>query len=79
MPASLLKINSVAIVGASQDPNKVGYAICRNMLAFPGNLYPVNPKSEMILGKTSYPKLAGIPGAVDAVVIAIPARAFPAW
>ncbi len=77
MPASLLKINSVAIVGASQDPNKVGYAICRNMLAFPGNLYPVNPKSEMILGKTSYPKLAGIPGAVDAVVIAIPAPGVP--
>ncbi len=78
MPASLLKINSVAIVGASQDPNKVGYAICRNMLAFPGKLYPVNPKNPMILGRTSYPTLAGIPGTVDAVVMAIPAPAFPA-
>jgi acetyl coenzyme A synthetase (ADP forming)-like protein len=77
MPASLLKINSVAIVGASQDPNKVGYAICRNMLGFPGNLYPVNTKSAMILGRPAYPTLASIPGAVDAVVIAIPAPNVP--
>jgi acetyl coenzyme A synthetase (ADP forming)-like protein len=74
----LFRIGSVAIVGASQNPDKVGYAICRNMLAFPGALYPVNPNSAAILGRTAYPTLSEIPGQVDAVVIAIPAAAVPA-
>ena len=74
----LAGIRSVAIVGASQDPDKVGYAICRNMLLFAGNLYPVNPKSPTILGKTAYPSLAAIPAPVDTVVIAIPAPGVPA-
>jgi Acyl-CoA synthetase (NDP forming) len=78
-PAGLLSgIRSVAVVGASQDPDKVGYAICRNMLSFSGNLYPVNPKSPTILGKTAYPSLSAIPGPVDAAVIAIPAPGVPA-
>ncbi|MDD1703384.1 MAG: acetate--CoA ligase family protein [Methanoregula sp.] len=71
-------ITSVAVVGASQDPDKVGYAICRNMLGFHGALYPVNPKTPEILGKTAYPSLTAIPGAVDVAVIAIPARGVPA-
>ena len=73
----LFRIGSVAVVGASQNPDKVGYAICRNMLAFPGALYPVNPNSAAILGKTAYPSLSAIPGQVDAVVIAIPAAGVP--
>jgi acetyl coenzyme A synthetase (ADP forming)-like protein len=77
MPVSLLDIHSIAVVGASQDPNKVGYAICRNLLAFPGTLYPVNPKSPMILGHTAYPDLASIPEKVDLAVIAIPAPGVP--
>ncbi len=78
LPEKLFKINSVAVVGASQNPDKVGYAICRNMLGFPGALYPVNPNSAAILGKTSYPSLASIPGPVDVAVVAIPAAGVPA-
>ncbi len=77
MPGSLLDIHSIAVVGASQDPNKVGYAICRNLLAFPGSLYPVNPKSPAILGRTAYPDLASVPEKVDLAVIAIPAPGVP--
>jgi acetyl coenzyme A synthetase (ADP forming)-like protein len=77
-PDSLFRIGSVAVVGASQNPDKVGYAICRNMLAFPGTLYPVNPNSAEILGKISYPSLSAIPGPVDAAIIAIPAAGVPA-
>jgi acetyl coenzyme A synthetase (ADP forming)-like protein len=64
---------SIAVIGASPDPAKVGYAICRNLLAFPGILYPVNPKHKEILGKPAYPSLEAIPGPVDVAVIAIPA------
>jgi len=78
MPESLLKIGSVAVVGASQNPDKVGYAICRNMLGFSGDLYPVNPNNASILGKTTYPSLTAIPGPVDVAVIAIPAPGVPA-
>ncbi len=74
---NILDIHSIAVVGASQDPNKVGYAICRNLLSFPGKLYPVNPKSAEILGKKTYPTLTSIPDKVDAAVISIPAYGVP--
>lgn len=78
LPEDLFHIRSVAVVGASQNPDKVGYAICRNMLGFPGMLYPVNPNNAAILGKTAYPSLTEIPGPVDVAVVAIPAAGVPA-
>ena len=73
----LLTIRSIAVVGASQDPNKVGYAITRNLLSFKGSLYPVNPKASEILGRTVYPSLSAIPENVDVAVVAIPAKGVP--
>jgi acetyl coenzyme A synthetase (ADP forming)-like protein len=77
VPADILDIRSIAVVGASQDPNKVGYAICRNLLPFTGTLYPVNPKVTEVLGRKAYPTLAAIPGTVDLAVVAIPAKGVP--
>jgi len=77
MPAGLLAIRSIAVIGASPAPGKVGYAVVRNLLHFPGTLYPVNPKHEMVLGKKTYPDLASIPGEVDAAVVAVPAAKVP--
>jgi acetyl coenzyme A synthetase (ADP forming)-like protein len=77
LPDQILAIRSIAVVGASQDPNKVGYAICRNLLAFPGKLYPVNPKSGEILGRQAFPALSSIPDTVDVAVVAIPAKGVP--
>ncbi|OPX62580.1 MULTISPECIES: acetate--CoA ligase family protein [unclassified Methanoregula] len=77
LPDRLLSIGSIAVVGASQDPNKVGYAITRNLLQFRGSLYPVNPKAEEILGKKAYPSLSAVPATIDLVVIAIPAKGVP--
>jgi len=77
LPDRLLSIGSIAVVGASQDPNKVGYAITRNLLQFRGSLYPVNPKADGILGKKAYPSLSAIPATIDLVVIAIPAKGVP--
>jgi acetyl coenzyme A synthetase (ADP forming)-like protein len=73
----LLKIKSIALVGASIEPNKVGYAVLRNLLSFPGTLYPVNPKHQQILGRATYPSLTSIPGPVDVAVVVVPARAVP--
>lgn len=68
---------SVAVIGASSDPRKIGYVVLRNLLQFPGPVYPVNPKSPEILGKTAYSRVTEIPGDLDAAVIAIPAPAVP--
>jgi len=78
MPDSLFTISSIAVVGASSDPGKIGYAICRNLLPFPGRVYPVNPRGGTILGKAVYPSLAAIPDTVDLAVIAIPPPGVPA-
>ena len=73
----LLTVKSIAVVGASPEPNKVGYSILRNLLTFPGSLYPVNPKHPIILGRKSYPTLGSIPGPVDIAVVSVPVRIVP--
>jgi len=77
LPPGILDITSIALVGASPEPNKVGYAVLRNLLSFPGRLYPVNPKHQTILGRIVYPSLSAIPDQVDVAVIAVPARTVP--
>ena len=68
------KPKSVAVIGASGTPGKLGYVIVNNIKGsdFSGNVYPVNPKSEEILGYKVYKSLAEIPGEVDLVVTALP-------
>jgi len=77
LPAQLLRVNSIAVIGASPEPSKVGYAILRNLLSFPGKVYPVNPKHQKILGRDVYPTLAAIPDPVDIAVIVLPAKLVP--
>ena len=71
---------SVAVVGASATPGKVGNAVLASLLAgeYQGEIYPVNPKRAEILGRTCYPGLSKIPGPVDLVVAATPLPAVPA-
>ena len=79
MLEALFNPASIAVIGASHDPKKVGYAVLDNLKKynFHGNLYPVNPAGGEILGLKAYPKLADISGAIDLAVIAIPARFVP--
>ncbi|MDI6790943.1 MAG: acetate--CoA ligase, partial [Thermodesulfobacteriota bacterium] len=66
---------SVAIVGASRQPGKVGHDVLKNMMSYgyQGQIYPVNPAATEILGIKAYPNLASVPGPVDLVVICVPA------
>ena len=70
---------SVAVVGASATPNKIGNVLLKNFLnaKFPGRVYPVNPKHEEILGLKCYPRVSDIEGGVDCVIIATPAETVP--
>ncbi|MBU0532712.1 CoA-binding protein [Candidatus Micrarchaeota archaeon] len=71
---------SVAIIGASKTPNKIGNVLLRNFLdtKFPGKVYAVNPKYEEVLGVKCYPSIKKINGPVDCVIIATPAQTVPA-
>ena len=68
------KPKSVAVIGASGSPGKLGYVIVQNIAGsdFSGKVYPVNPKSEEILGYKVYKSVSEIPGEVDLVVTALP-------
>jgi acetyltransferase len=70
---------SVAVIGASRDSDKLGYAVLYNLKegGYPGELYPVNPKADEILGLDVYPSVLDIPGPVDLAVIVIPYRFVP--
>src|SRR5512136_130699 len=68
---------SIAVVGASGDPSKVGYAVFRNLLPFPGRLYAVNPNRSEVQGRGTYPSLGSLPEPVHLAVIAVPARLVP--
>ena len=68
------KPRSVAVLGASGTPGKLGYVIVKNIADsdFTGEVYPVNPKSDEILGYKVYRSVTEIPGDVDLVVTALP-------
>jgi len=71
--------HSVAVVGASRDPEKLGYAVLANLInaGFPGPLYPINPKADEILGHTAYPSVLDVPDPLDLAVIVIPYQFVP--
>jgi len=69
----LLRPESVAVVGASSEPGKVGYEILNNVISdgFSGPIYPINPKAPEILGKKCYKSLTEVPGPVDLAIVVI--------
>jgi acetyltransferase len=67
---------SIAVIGASRNEGKIGNAVLSNILksGFQGDIYPINPGENEILGLTCYPDLEAVQGAIDLAVIVIPAR-----
>ena len=67
---------SVAVVGASRTPGKVGYDVVKNLAdaGFRGGIFPVNPKADEILGYKCYPDIPSIGQPVDLAVIVVPAQ-----
>jgi acetyltransferase len=68
---------SVAVVGASSKPGKVGHDIFANVLRgeYKGTLYPVNPNARSILSVRCYPSIREIPDPVDLAMIILPPKA----
>ncbi len=74
MLESLLCPNTVAVIGASRSPGKVGHAVVANLLAsgFQGTIVPVNPQATEVLGLRCYPSLEAYGQPVDMAVIVVP-------
>ncbi len=62
------------MVGASNDAYKAGYQMVYALRHFPGDLYPINPGADEILGFKVYPTLKAVDRSVDLVVLTIPAK-----
>ena len=75
----MLAPKTVALIGATESPGSVGRTLMENLTnkAFQGEVYPVNPKRESILGVPAYPSIAKVPGPVDLAVICTPAATVP--
>jgi acetyl coenzyme A synthetase (ADP forming)-like protein len=71
----ILSPRSVAVIGASRDPNSIGNVLFRCILqgGFSGTIYPINPNAEAVLGVKTYASVPDIPGSVELAIIAVPA------
>ncbi len=72
---ALLRPRSVAVVGASANPDSPGHDYLRSLIdfGFAGPIYPVHPRESEILGLAVYPHLRDVPGDVEFVISCIPA------
>ena len=68
--------DSVAVIGASREEEKVGHNILDNIInsGYKGKLFPVNPKADEIHGIKCYPSVLNVPGNIDLAIIVIPAQ-----
>jgi acetate---CoA ligase (ADP-forming) len=75
----LFRPKSIAVVGASDTPGKIGYTVIRSLLEseYEGPIYPINPKGGEIQGLQAYTSVLEVPGEIDAAAIVVPARLVP--
>ena len=80
MLTKLLDAKSVAIIGASKNPTKRGFQAIRTLQdeGYEGEIYPVNPKEDYILGLKCFESITAIKAPIDLALITTPARTIPA-
>lgn len=71
---ALFRPRSVALIGASASPGKIGNVVLRNLIHGRFKVYPVNPKESEILGLQCYGSVLDIEGPVDLALVSVPAR-----
>ncbi len=74
---SFFNPKAIAVIGASTNPSKLGYAVLDNLvnggfLSKKRRVYPINPKAAEILGHKAFPSVLEVPGEIDLAVIVIP-------
>jgi len=73
---SIFRPESVAVVGASDNPGKLGFHVMKSLAqgGFPGKIFPVNPGKKEIMGMKTFPSLSHIHEEVDLSIIVLPAE-----
>jgi len=76
----LFNPRAVAVVGASANPDKLGFHVMKSLISggFKGTIVPVNPGADSIMGLPAFSSLGDFPGAIDLAVIVLPAQLVPA-
>jgi len=76
----LLRPKSVAVIGASNTPGKIGFSVVDNLIkdGYEGKIFPINPTSPEILGLKAYPTVTDVPESIDAAIVTVPAKLVPA-
>jgi acetyl coenzyme A synthetase (ADP forming)-like protein len=71
----IMKPKAVAVIGASAETGKIGNSVMKNLIngGYKGEIYPIHPKADEIMGKKVFKSVKDIPGEVDIAVFAIPA------
>ncbi len=67
--------NSVAVVGASSDPKKLGHTVLKNLISmgFRGKIFPINPREDTILGLRCWRSLLDVPEPVEVCALIVAA------
>lgn len=70
----IFRPRSIAVIGASRQPKKIGREIIRNLLefGFQGKVFPVNPNADEVNSIKCYPTVLDIPDPVDLAIITVP-------
>ena len=76
---ALFRPRSVAVIGASNRPQRVGSVVMRNLLAgsFAGPVLPVNPRHEAVGGVLAYPDVAALPTTPELAILCTPPPTLP--
>jgi acetyl coenzyme A synthetase (ADP forming)-like protein len=71
----IMKPKAVAVIGASAENGKIGNSVMKNLIngGYRGEIYPIHPKAQEIMGKKVYKSVKDVPGEIDIAVFAIPA------
>ncbi|WP_280152376.1 acetate--CoA ligase family protein [Piscinibacter sp. XHJ-5] len=77
--ASMTRImspKSLAVIGASSETGKIGNSVMKNLIngGYKGQIYPIHPSAEEILGYKAYKSVKDVPDEIDTAVFAIPAK-----
>jgi acetyl coenzyme A synthetase (ADP forming)-like protein len=72
----IMRPKAVAVIGASSETGKIGNSVMKNLIngGYKGEIYPIHPKADEILGYKAYKSVKDVPGVIDTAVFAIPAK-----
>ncbi|MGH3368261.1 MAG: acetate--CoA ligase family protein [Nocardioidaceae bacterium] len=72
----IMKPRSIAVIGASNEDGKIGNSVMKNLIngGYQGDIFPINPKSDEVLGKKAYKSISEVSDDVDVAVFTVPAK-----